>query len=128
MVEDAEFFLVNYEAYAKWGFGRWNVIRKCDHMFLGWCGLKYHEDGDFVDLGYRLCRKFLGQGYAAEAGKACVIWAQEHGIRRLAGRVMEQNKASIRVLEKLGFGQWTAYREGASCGLISWLELSPPVA
>ena len=52
-VEAAEKFLINYDHYKKYGFGRWAVIQKSNGEFLGWCGLKYHEDTKEFDLGYR---------------------------------------------------------------------------
>jgi ribosomal-protein-alanine N-acetyltransferase len=40
-IEEARNFLINYDHYKKYGFGRWAVVNQSDHEFLGWCGLKY---------------------------------------------------------------------------------------
>ncbi|MCH2199901.1 MAG: GNAT family N-acetyltransferase [Flavobacteriales bacterium] len=89
---------------------------------MGWCGLKDHPDEGYVDLGFRLLREYRGNGYATEAGKACIEWAWKKGIPHLAGRVMESNVKSIRVLEKLGFRDWQPLEADEHCGLISILK------
>jgi RimJ/RimL family protein N-acetyltransferase len=102
-VEAARDFLAAYRDYRAYGYGRWAMRRREDGVFLGWCGLKYLADTCETDLGYRLHRRYWGQGYATEAGRVCV----DHGfgrlgLSRLVARVMEANRASIRVLEKCG--------------------------
>jgi RimJ/RimL family protein N-acetyltransferase len=53
-------FIRNYEAYKKYGMGRWLAERKEDGEILGWCGLKYLPGENQVDLGYRFFRKYWG--------------------------------------------------------------------
>lgn len=102
-VEAAREFLQNYTAYRQYGMGRWLVLRKSDQACLGWCGLKMHE-GDWVDLGYRFSKKYWNQGYATEAARACIHYGfQELGLTEVYATVLPVNKASSRVLEKLGF-------------------------
>jgi ribosomal-protein-alanine N-acetyltransferase len=43
-------FIRNYEAYKKYGMGRWLAERKDDGEILGWCGLKYLPGENQVDL------------------------------------------------------------------------------
>lgn len=64
-INSAKEFILNYDHYKKYGFGRWAVIRKVDQAFLGWCGLKQHDQ--YVDLGFRLKEKYWNQGYATES-------------------------------------------------------------
>lgn len=105
-VEEARAFLTHYPDYRVHGMGRWAVLRKADGKWLGWCGLKRHSNGD-VDLGYRLLREHWGQGYATEAGKACLEVGFGHfALETIIGRVARENIASIRVLEKLGMSYW----------------------
>lgn len=83
--------------------GRWAVILKENNQFLGWCGLKYLAENDEVDLGYRLLQEHWGHGYATEGALHCV----EYGFKKLSlpfiiGRAHVDNKASIKVLEKVG--------------------------
>lgn len=99
----AEAFIRDYDHYQRYGFGRWSVIRQSDGAFLGFCGLKYHPNHDYIDLGFRLSREHWGQGYATEAALACLRygWA-ELQLARVVGRVRQENLASINVLEKIG--------------------------
>ena len=61
-LKDATNFLENYTEYQNHGFGRWACILKVSGEFTGWCGLKMHAEEDYIDLGFRFFRKFLGQG------------------------------------------------------------------
>lgn len=101
--EEARQFLENYDQYRLYGYGRWAVIRKSDAAFLGWCGLRYDPRSGETDLGFRFFRACWGQGYATEAALASLRLAFERfQLREVIGRASEQNKASIRVLEKAG--------------------------
>lgn len=105
-VEEARAFLTNYPDYRVHGMGRWAVVRRADQQWLGWCGLKRHANGE-VDLGYRLLREHWGQGYATEAGRACIELGFGHyALPYIIGRVARGNDASVRVLEKLGMRFW----------------------
>ena len=102
-VEEARTFIEEYDAYAKHGIGRWAVIEVETGDFIGFCGLKKHDDGE-VDLGYRLRRDRWGKGYATEAAQRSIEYAFEDlKLESLIGRVAKENYPSIRVLEKLGF-------------------------
>src|ERR1700760_1106177 len=71
-VDDVVEFIKGYDQYEKYGQGRLSVFEKETGDFIGWCGLKYLEDKQFSDLGYRLLKKHWGKGYATEASIACV--------------------------------------------------------
>lgn len=102
-LEDARIFLENYNQYALHGFGRWAVIQKSTGKFIGWCGLKYSATTDEVDIGFRFFKASWNQGYATEAAKKCIqLGFDKFGIKRIVGRAMVDNIASIKVLEKLG--------------------------
>lgn len=101
-VDEAKDFLLNYNDYTKNSFGRWAVIDKETHKFLGWCGLKLNEEG-FVDIGFRFFKNNWNKGYATEAAKACLEYGfKKLEIKEIIGRAAKENVASIRVLEKLG--------------------------
>ncbi len=101
---EAEEFLNNYAAYKTTGLGRWAVINKEDHSFLGWCGLKYHSNDRVVDLGYRFKREYWKNGYATEAAKGCIDYAfQIQKFSKLVAHAHIDNVVSHHVLEKLGF-------------------------
>lgn len=95
--------VVNYD-YKLFGYGRFAVELIETGEFIGFCGLKYLEDYQETDLGYRFFSKYWGMGYATEASKACVEWGfKTLGLESIMAMVLPDNKASIHVLEKLGF-------------------------
>jgi RimJ/RimL family protein N-acetyltransferase len=99
--EEARTFVLGYDRYRKHGYGRWGVINKQDHEFLGWAGLKL-VDGE-VDLGYRFFREVWCQGYATEAARACIQYGFTRlGMTRIIARALPENVASWKVLEKVG--------------------------
>ncbi|HYM92607.1 MAG TPA: GNAT family N-acetyltransferase [Chitinophagaceae bacterium] len=89
--------------YTLHNYGRWAVHLKSDFQFIGWCGLKTRPERDEIDLGYRFKKKFWGKGYATEAAIACIKYGFETlYLKRIVGRAMPDNKASIKVLENCG--------------------------
>lgn len=113
-IDEARTFLINYEHYIKYGFGRWIVLDKQTHEFLGWCGLKYTPELDEFDVGYRFFKKHLNKGYATEAASACLkLGFEKFGMKTIVGRAMKKNVASIKLLEKLGL----TYFEERDCGM-----------
>lgn len=103
-LEEARSFLENYDQYERYGYGRWAVILKKTGEFIGWCGLKFMPDLDETDLGFRFFRKHWNKGYATESAMACIEYGfGKLGLKRIVGRAMEANKASVKVLEKTGF-------------------------
>jgi ribosomal-protein-alanine N-acetyltransferase len=118
-IEDARIFLENYEQYALHGFGRWAVIQKSTGKFIGWCGLKYSVSKDEVDIGFRFLKTVWNQGYATEATKKCIeLGFDKFGIKRIVGRAMVNNHASIKVLEKLGLTFLKTYSFDGEAGVI----------
>jgi ribosomal-protein-alanine N-acetyltransferase len=102
-IEEAKEFLINYSDYEENGIGRWAVINKSNHEFLGWCGLKYDNALDETDIGFRFFEEYWNKNYATESAKACINYGFDKlGLKVILGRAMSQNKASIKVLEKIG--------------------------
>ena len=110
-VDEALQFIQNYDAYARYGYGRWSVLITDNEEYIGWCGLKYSPEKDETDIGFRLMRKHWNKGYATEAAQACINYGFQHlQIPKIVGRAMLANHASIRVLEKIGL-QFSHYFE-----------------
>lgn len=96
-------FLENYQDYKQNGYGRWAVIDKSNNEFLGWCGLKYDKDLDETDIGFRFFEQQWNKGYATESAKACLEYGLDVlDLQAIVGRAMQENKASVKVLEKIG--------------------------
>jgi RimJ/RimL family protein N-acetyltransferase len=108
-IEDSALFISNYDHYIKYGYGRWVVIHKETKHFLGWCGLKYTEEFDESDIGFRFFKMYWNMGYATESASACIHYGFEKlNLQEIIGRAVKANTASIRVLEKIGM---TFYKE-----------------
>ena len=68
------------QQYIDHGVGRWVMIHKHTQEFLGWTGLEFvtqqvNKHKNFYDLGYRLIRRFWGQGIATESAFASLDYA-----------------------------------------------------
>lgn len=83
----------------------WAVTRREDGAFLGTCGAwAIDASPGRAGFGYALAAIHQGQGYATEAGhRACESLLARPEITGLRADVFEDNYASRRVLEKLGF-------------------------
>jgi len=111
-INEAYTFIATYDQYHKYEMGRWAVINKKSEKYIGWCGLKYHEEEDFVDLGFRFFRNEWGKGYATEAAKSCLEYGFLHlNLDKIIGRADVRNHASIRVLEKIGMSKCGTFIE-----------------
>jgi [ribosomal protein S5]-alanine N-acetyltransferase len=83
--------------------GRWALHTRSDMNFIGWCGLKLRPERNEIDLGYRLCKSEWGNGYATEAAEKTLQYGfNEQHLKLITGRAHIENKASIKVLEKIG--------------------------
>lgn len=81
---------------------------------IGGIGLDHRADG--VEMGYWLARDHWGQGYATEAGAALLNSAAAVGHRQVHAAHALENRASGRVLEKLGFRATGEIRVRTSAG------------
>lgn len=74
-------------------------------------GVPSAELGYFVDAAHR------GHGYAAEAlGAILKLCLQDRGFKRLYGRILPNNVASMRLVEKLGFAAEGRHQNEFRCG------------
>ncbi|MDQ3051117.1 MAG: GNAT family N-acetyltransferase [Bacteroidota bacterium] len=122
--DEALRFLKNYDPYSKTGFGRWAVDLKTTGVFIGWCGLKYIEEENEVDVGYRFLPEFWGKGFAVETANACCKWGFEvKGLKRIVARVHKENARSIRVAEKMNM----VYEKDLMYDGVPWLNYVVPV-
>ncbi|MET1020270.1 MAG: GNAT family N-acetyltransferase [Microterricola sp.] len=94
----------------QWGLGEWGVRIGADAAepdlpegtFIGAAGMKMSPGGVW-NLGYRLSPTSWGRGFAHEAARAAVAAAAEAAPEvPVTARVLANNPASIRVIERLG--------------------------
>jgi [ribosomal protein S5]-alanine N-acetyltransferase len=91
-------------SYRENGFGLWRVCSRDSGQALGLCGLVRRAGLVVPDVGYAFLEGVWGQGLAQEAAAATVAYARDRlGLSSLAAIAKPDNKASLRVLEKVGF-------------------------
>ena len=86
-------------------YAGWLITRIADGAVVGDCGWRGGPDinGD-VEIGYGVAAPSRRQGMATEAVGGLVDWIVEvSGVRRVVAEVLEDNVASRRLLERLGF-------------------------
>jgi RimJ/RimL family protein N-acetyltransferase len=77
------------------------------NQLIGSCGIRKKQSGSHqAELGYEIAPLYWGQGYATEAAQKMLNFGFEHlNLHRVWASCLVENKASARVLEKLGMQQ-----------------------
>ncbi len=85
-------------------FGFWAAQAKSTLAFIGWFSFRPLDRApEVVELGYRLLRYAWGNGYATEGVDALIRLAfTELDVERVIATTYEQNRASRRVMERVG--------------------------
>jgi ribosomal-protein-alanine N-acetyltransferase len=81
------------------------IIDRAELLAVGQMSFKDPPDKTgAVELGYGVNRSYHNCGYASEMARALVDWAlAQRSVTRVTAECLEDNAASIRVLEKSGF-------------------------
>jgi RimJ/RimL family protein N-acetyltransferase len=92
------------------GFGYWAIEEKATGKFVGDIGFADFRRGtapsmsDVPEMGWALAPAFHGRGYATEAARSAVAWADAHfESPRTVCMIDCENAASVRVAEKCGY-------------------------
>lgn len=104
-IEDAKKHIVEnlMTSYAQYGYGFYAVSLKNSEQTIGGCGLIRRDGLDHPDIGFALLPAYIGQGYAYEMALATLNYAQEElGLSKVLGITLPENKASVRLLKKIG--------------------------
>ena len=104
-VRDAENYIRNslIKSYQEKGFGLYKLLLKPDKEPIGICGFLKRDYLDAVDIGYAVLPAYEGKGYTQEAATAMLDYGKTQlGLRTVYGITTEANRASQRILEKLG--------------------------
>lgn len=114
------------QQYVDYGIGRWAIVDKKSNEFIGWSGLKYVTDitnnrTNYYDLGYRLIKRFWGQGIATETAFIALEYAfNTLKLNEVCAAASYDNNASNRITNKLGFNfVETFYYQDILC---NWYE------
>ncbi|HEX3671177.1 MAG TPA: GNAT family N-acetyltransferase [Candidatus Cybelea sp.] len=97
--------------WALMGFGYWAIEERRSNEFVGEVGFAdFKRDiaasiKDKPELGFALGPRFHGLGYATEGVRAALAWADAYlPYSTTVSLVNPENLASLRVLEKCGYG------------------------
>lgn len=101
-IDDTRAFLRFYEE--GWTHGTvfsWAITCRDDGRLVGISDIRL--EGHRAEIGYVLAQSAWGHGYATEAARAVVAWGlAQPGLHRIWAVCDVENKASARVLEKVG--------------------------
>jgi RimJ/RimL family protein N-acetyltransferase len=82
-------------------FCRWPLIHADDSRLIAFCGFVESDDGP--EIGWRLGADYWGRGLATGAARTVLKHGFETlGFQRVVATVQAPNRASIRIVEKLG--------------------------
>ncbi len=104
-----EHLLPRMLSWAGPGVGFFAIEREGE--FLGWAHLRPDRvEPAWIEVGYRLHRRFWGQGVATDATRRLIRQAFDLGHGVVSARTMHDNLASRRVMEKCGMALRGAFR------------------
>ena len=84
-------------------YGWWAVVSRADPALIGWAGLQFLPETTETEVAYLLSQACWGRGFATEAALASVRYGFETlGLERIVAIAHVDNKASQRVIQKLG--------------------------
>ena len=85
------------------GFSLWPVVRKSDHRLIGMCGFLRRSAESPIEIGFALEAGAWGQGLGEEAARAALDYGRGVlGLREVAALVDPRNRASVRLINRLG--------------------------
>lgn len=93
----------------RYGFTIYACTLKSNHEFMGFIGLWHRFDMPFspcVEIGWRLDKKYWGQGFAVEAADKCLeIGFLEFNLDEIVSFCSKINIKSERVMQKIGMNK-----------------------
>ena len=91
------------ESHRTQGFCRWKLLQKPDQNLIGFCGVGLWRHTVELEIGWWLAQPYWGRGMATEAALVALRDAFERvRLSRIVSIAMPENKASTRIMEKLG--------------------------
>lgn len=92
------------QVYGFYGYGLWTVMLKESGEIIGRAGLSIREGYDLPELGFVIAKKHQRKGYGFEVCRAILEYAEKNlSFSEVQALAEKENKASLRLLEKLGF-------------------------
>jgi RimJ/RimL family protein N-acetyltransferase len=97
------------------GFCRWKLEERASGELIGFCGAGIWRDAVDPEIGWWLARRCWGRGLATEAAQIALRDLFERvRLERVISVAMPENRASLRVMEKLGLRFRHAFESGGT--------------
>jgi RimJ/RimL family protein N-acetyltransferase len=103
--QSREFIESRFRAsYKQFGYGLWTVELKENQTPIGICGFVKRDVLPDADIGFAFLPEFERKGYAFESASASMKYGRDVlQLKRVLAITSQDNEASGRLLEKLGF-------------------------
>ncbi len=104
-VEQEKQYIRDYieNVYGFYGFGVWTIVQKDTGKIIGRAGLSYRDGYEEPEIGFVIGVPWQRQGYAFEVCHAIMEYGREElGFDCVQAFVIRENKASVKLCEKLG--------------------------
>lgn len=109
-------YIKNYirQVYGFYGYGLWTVLLKETGQIIGRAGLSVRDGYELPELGFVIEAAQQRKGYACEVCRAILDYTEKQlQFDAVQAMVKKDNKASVSLLNKLGFAyQKNVYEEG----------------
>lgn len=90
-------------AASQFDLGYWITELRHTGKIIGWSALKPLDNTPEIEIGYRLLEEYWNRGYATEASRCLLYYGfQQLQLPRIVAIALEENRASTRVMEKIG--------------------------
>ena len=91
------------EHWQQRGYGIWAIIEEDISQMIGYCGLRYLNELDEVEILYGLDKTHWRKGIMTQAVKASISYGFNRAdLNKLIAMTLPENYASKRVIEKAG--------------------------
>ncbi|MGB3655056.1 MAG: GNAT family N-acetyltransferase [Rivularia sp. (in: cyanobacteria)] len=102
--ENAEKSLHSFvEHWHQRGYGIWAIVEDDSSQMVGYCGLRYLDELNEVEVVYGLAQAYWGRGITTQAAKASILYGfNVANLDKVIAIALPENQASRRVMEKVG--------------------------
>ena len=98
-----EFVERQIKCFRERGYCMWRLLEPGSDQMIGFCGVQPLANTPDIEIGWWLARSYWGRGLATEAARAVLRDGFERaGLERIVAVAHPGNRASRRVMEKLG--------------------------
>lgn len=102
-LQTREFIERQRAGFATRGFCLWKLVHKETSELSGMCGLQPLVNTSDIEIGWWLLPELWGKGIATEAARCALAFGfQQARLPRIVAIALPENRASTRVMEKLG--------------------------